>query len=278
MSTSAPNRTVQTCGVQMAPRLGDPSTNTEIVESELRSAVGEEAKLIVFPEAALTGYMFESRREGLAASVEADGRELQQLARATRETGAFVVVGAIEREGDALFNSAFLLGPDGIIGRYRKVHTLCLGADRFTRPGGEPFCVHSLPFGRVGLHICYDGWFPESARTLRLEGADLLILPTNWPRLLLTREMVQIRAYENRAFYMAVNRVGEERGVRFEGGSTAADPLGQLLFEGGNEPGRFHVEMDLSRTDESLEVIQAGKYELDRIEDRWPELYGSITV
>ena len=275
---SSTNRTAQICGVQMAPLLGNLTRNTEVIESELRSAAEEKAELIVFPEAALTGYVFESWREGLAYSVKADGPELNRLARATKETGVFIVVGAIEQEDDVLFNSAFLLGPDGVIGRYRKVHTLCLGADRFTRPGGEPFQVYSLPFGRIGLHICYDGWFPESARALRLEGAELLILPTNWPRLALTQEMVKIRAFENRAFYLAVNRVGEERGILFEGGSAAADPFGQLLLEGGNRAGRFHVEMDLSKTKESLEVVRAGEYELDRIEDRWPELYGPITI
>ncbi len=270
-------RLVTVAAVQMAPRLGAREVNTETVTAEIRAAAEEGAELVVFPEAALTGYVFESREEGLAAAVSAQGPELNVIADASRDSGAFVVVGAIERDGEALFNTAFLIGPDGPVGRYRKVHTLCLGIDRFTRPGGEPFRVYDLPFGRVGLHICYDGSFPESARVLRLEGAQLLILPTNWPRLDLKQEMVRVRAYENRAFYLAVNRAGEERGVRFEGGSAAADPDGRLLMAGGEGPGRFLVEMDLSRADPTLEVVAPGEYELDLLQDRWPHLYRAIT-
>lgn len=270
-------RPTRICAVQIDPRLADAAGNTERIDAEIRAAAGEGAALSVFPEAAVTGYVFESPGEARAAAIAADGPELARLAGATRDTGSFAVVGAIEVDGDALYNSAFLLGPEGIVGRYRKVHTLCLGVDRFTRPGGEPFRTWSLPFGRVGLHICYDGTFPESARSLRLEGAELLILPTNWPRLHMKREMVKVRAYENRAFYLAVNRVGTERGVRFDGGSMLADMEGDLLLEAGAEAGRFHAEIDLARAAVSREVVRPGEYELDLIEDRQPETYAAIT-
>jgi len=102
-------------------------------------------------------------------------------------------------------------------------------------------------------------------------------LPTNWPRLDLKREIVQVRAYENHAFYLAVNRVGEERGVVFRGGSAAADPDGNLLFEAGAEPGRFHIEIDLAAADDTRDVVSPGEYELDLIADRQPEYYEPIT-
>ncbi len=269
---------VGVCAIQMDPRLGEPERNAERLEREIAAGADEGARLLVSPEAALTGYVFRSLEEARAGAVSATGPELGRLGEAAGRLGVHAVVGAIERDGDLLYNSAFLLGPDGLLGRYRKIHTLCLGADRFTRPGGEAFRVFSLPFGRIGLHICYDGSFPESARTLRLLGAQLLILPTNWPRLRLRREMVQIRAYENHAYYLAVNRVGSERGVTFEGGSAAADPDGNLLFQAGPEAGRFHAEMDLAASDETREVVAAGEYELDLIEDRWPRLYAPITA
>ncbi len=265
------------CGVQFAPELGSTSRNVERIVREIATAAAEGAELIVFPEAALTGYVFESREEGLGSAVTADGPEIGAIARAAADFRVWVVCGAIERDGDALFNSALLVGSDGLIDRYRKVHTLCLGVDRFTRPGAEPFRAYDLPFGRIGMHICYDGSFPESARALRLEGAQLLLLPTNWPRLELKREVVQVRAYENHAFYFAVNRVGIERGVSFEGGSLAADPSGRLLLEADAEAGRCHLELDLSLADATREVVRAGEYELDLIQDRWPECYGAIT-
>ncbi len=267
---------VTLCAVQIAPELGRAESNAHLVADETAAAADEGADLIVFPEAALTGYVFESRPEALAAAVAADGPELGVVAAAAGAAGAWVVCGAIERDGDALYNTAFLVGPEGPVGRYRKAHTLCLGADRFTRPGGEPFRVFDLPFGRIGIHICYDGSFPEPARALRLLGAQLLLLPTNWPRLVMKREVVRVRAYENRAFFMAVNRVGTERGVRFEGGSCAADPDGRLILDAGDEAGRFHVTVDPAAAADSREVVIPGEYELDLIQDRRPELYEPI--
>lgn len=265
------------CGVQLAPRLGETPANADRIAGEIGDAAADGAELIVFPEAALTGYVFRSLEEARDAAIEADGPELARLAGVCSAHGVYAVCGAIERDGADVFNTAFTIGPDGLVGRYRKIHTLCLGADRFTRAGDAPPAVFRLPFGAVGVHICYDGSFPETSRVLRLAGAQLLVLPTNWPRLGLKREMVRVRAYENHAFYLAVNRVGSERGVEFRGGSLAADPDGVLLHEAGPEPGRFVVEMNLARADVSREVVAPGEYELDLIADRRPELYGEIT-
>jgi predicted amidohydrolase len=267
---------IRVCGVQLAPEKGRALSNAEQVAGEVHAAVSEGAGLVVFPEAVLTGYVFDSREEAWEAAVEASGPEVAAVAGACAEAGAWAVFGTIERAGDALFNTALVVGPHGLIGRYRKVHTLCLGVDRFTRPGDGPFEVFDLPFGRVGVHICYDGSFPESARTLRLLGAQLLLLPTNWPDLHLKRELVQVRAYENHVAYFAVSRVGTENGVRFEGGSCAADASGRLLLEAGAEPGRYHVEFDLAESDPSRVVVSEGRYELDYLADRRPERYAPM--
>jgi len=266
------------CAVQMAPQLAATVRNAESIAAEIAAARDEGAELVVFPEAALTGYVFESFDEAREAAVEVDGPQVTRVVEAVQAAGVHAVVGAIERDGPGLYNSAFVFGPEGLLGRYRKIHTLCLGADRFTRAGEGPLGIFELPFGRVGVHICYDGTFPETARTLRLLGAELLVLPTNWPRLDMKREMVRVRAYENRAFYLAVNRVGTERGVIFRGGSTAADPDGRLLLEAGPDAGRFHFEIDLHSVDETREVVSPGTYELDLIEDRRPDLYGPLTA
>jgi len=261
------------CGVQMAPARGDAAGNTGLAVAELEAAAREGAALVAFPEAALTGYVFDAYEEALAAAVSADGPELAGIAEACRREDVWCVIGAIEREGERLFNSAFVIGPGGVAGRYRKVHTLCLGVDRFTHASEEGFRVFDLPFGRVGVHICYDGTFPEGPRTLRVLGAQLLLLPTNWPDLRLRRELVQIRAHENHAYFFAVNRVGTEGGVRFEGGSSAADPMGELLLCADDGPGRFYVEMDLASADDTRIVVRRGAYEFDRVVDRRPEAY-----
>jgi predicted amidohydrolase len=265
------------CGVQMAPRRGEAEANVRMTRSAIEAATGEGARLVVFPEASLTGYVFHDKESARAAAVELEGPELAGVAEACRIAEAWAVVGAIEREGDLLHNSLFLLGPDGPAGRYRKLHTLCLGVDRFTTPGSEPPPVFETPLGRIGLNICYDGSFPETGRALKLGGAQLIVLSTNWPNLRLKREQVRIRAYENHVNYLAVNRVGIEEGVAFHGGTMAADPSGEMIAEIGDGPGLLHVEFDMAAADATRVVEVGGEYEYDYVADRRPDMYGRLT-
>lgn len=269
---------VDVCGVQFVPEWSRPVENAGRIAAEIQAGAAEGADLVVLPEASLTGYVFESRAECRAAAVEANGPELSELASACHDSGVWAVCGAIERADDRLFNTAFVIGPDGPLGAYRKVHTLCLGADRFISPGEDGFPVFALPFARIGVHICYDGSFPEPARALRVLGAQLLLLPTNWPDLTLKTELVRVRAYENHAYYFSVNRTGTERGARFAGGSAAAGPMGELLMEAGEEPGRYHVEIDPLSADRTRVVVTPGEYEYDRVVDRRPEAYGPLVA
>lgn len=264
---------ISVCGVQLAPRRGDRDANLRMVVRAIEEAASQGARLVVLPEASLTGYVFDDREAALAAAIDADGPELEAVAEACRESRVWAVVGAIERDGKTLHNAVFLAGPQGLEGRYRKLHTLCLGVDRFTVPGSVPPPVFDLPFGRVGLNICYDGTFPETARALKLAGAQLILLPTNWPNLHLKREQVQIRAYENHVNYFAVNRVGAEGGASFDGGSVAADPRGRILAEGTDEAGPIHVKFDLQAADANRVVEAEGEYEYDYIADRRPDVY-----
>jgi predicted amidohydrolase len=231
----------------------------------------------VFPEAALTGYLFDDTEEPLMGAVDPDSSEMALIDEACRALGVWCVYGAIERSGDErIFNTAFLQSPDGRRASYRKVHTLCLGVDRFTSPGEEGFRVHETPIGRIGLNICYDGSFPESARILKLLGAQVVILPTNWPDIELKTELVRVRARENHLWYLAVNRVGTERGVTFPGGSVAADPEGRVLAELGAEPSSFMVELHPARADADRVVRREGSYEYDYLADRRPDAYGPL--
>jgi predicted amidohydrolase len=138
--------------------------------------------------------------------------------------------------------------------------------------------VFETPVGRLGLNICYDGTFPETARALKLAGAQLILLPTNWPNLRLKREQVQIRAYENHVNYLAVSRVGVEEGVVFHGGSVAADFRGEIVAALGDGPGLMHIEFDLAAADANRVVEKDGEYEYDYVADRRPEVYGRLTV
>jgi predicted amidohydrolase len=274
---------VRVCGVQTDPGLGETDANAEVIRDRMSEAASGGARLVVFPEAALTGYVFDSREQALEGAVEAESPAVRSVRDACRELGVWTVFGAIERfrsgagpDRDRLYNTAFLSSPSGELHRYRKVHTLCLGVDRFTTPGDEGFRVWELPFGRVGLNICYDGSFPESARALKLLGAQLIVLPTNWPDLYLKTEQIRLRALENHVNYIAVNRVGTERGVVFPGGSVAAGPRGELLAEGGSEPLSFVVEMDLPSADANRVIQVPGSYEFDYVADRRPDAYAPL--
>ena len=185
----------------------------------------------------------------------------------------------LERDGDRLYNACALIGPGGFVATYRKIHLPYLGVDRFTTPGNRPFAVHDLGGLRVGMHICYDGSFPESARVLTVLGADLLVLPTNWPTgaAPTIRHLTAARALENHVFYAAVNRVGEERGFRFIGQSRILGCDGELLAAAGTEdPAIVVAEIDPAVARAKRLVMISGKYEVDRVGHRRPEMYGPL--
>jgi predicted amidohydrolase len=267
--------------VQMDCRLGDCPHNLQRIRTELRQAAGEGARLVVFPECALGGYGFDSKEEAWPHAEPVPGPSTETLADDCRRLGAWAVVGMLERDEATgrLYNTAALIGPAGVTATYRKIHLPCLGVDRFTAPGDRPFAVHDLGGLRVGINICYDGSFPESSRVLALLGADLIVLPTNWPPAARRNPqfVVQTRALENHVYYAAVNRVGEEAGFRFIGLSRIVDCNGDLLAgsDGDREEVLF-AEIDPERARQKRIVNVPGKYEINRVGDRRPEMYGRL--
>lgn len=279
--------------VQMDVKIGDVETNRRKIITRIKYAA-ETARaklLVVFPECALTGYCFDSLEEASQFAEPIDGRSSESFAEVCSQTGTHVIVGFIEKDGSNFYNAAMLIGPDGLIGGYRKVHLPFLGVDRFLKPGDRPFNVFDLPMGRVGVNICYDASFPEAARTLKLLGAQLIVLPTNWPQdAWRTAEFtINARAHENHINFAAVNRVGVERGWRFIGRSKVADFNGDTIAEASPEGEQvlwdwrdgeqiLFVDVDLDKADENRIVNVAGSYEIDRLADRRPEFYGPVTA
>ncbi len=246
---------------------------------KLREAAALGARLAIFPECALTGYCFESKEEAWPHAESLPGPVSAVLARICKELGIFVIVGMLEADENRLFNACALVGPQGLVGSYRKIHLPFLGVDRFTTPGDRPFCVHDLGGLRLGMTICYDGSFPEAARVLMLLGADFVVLSTNWPPAALStvKYLVQARALENQIYYAAVNRVGTERGFSFIGQSRIVDCNGELLAEStGDIPEILVADIDPERARNKRIVKIPGKYELDRIAHRRPEMYVPI--
>ena len=274
------NDKVKIAAVQMDPKLMKNSENLDEILRQTRDAASNGAKLIVFPECALTGYVFSSREEAIPFMETVPGPATGKVAACCHELGVHVVIGLLEKDGKKCFNVAVLIGPQGLVGKYRKNHLPFLGIDRFLDQGDRPFQVHKTASGNIGLHICYDCNFPESGRIMTLLGADILVLPTNWPTLrgTIAEHVVNTRAFENRVHLVAVDRVGEERGVKFLGWSKIINALGETIAEGSrNDEEILYSEVSLAVARQKHIVIKPGEFEVDYINDRRPELYGEIT-
>lgn len=267
--------------VQMDIAIGNVRVNRErIVEKILTVTVGG-GELAIFPECALTGYCFESLEEAAPFGEPIDGPSSDMFAEACLKTGTYAVVGYIEKDHGNYYNAAMVIGPNGVTGGYRKVHLPYLGVDRFLTPGDRPFDVIELPFGRIGVNICYDASFPEAARALKLLGAELIILPTNWPTgAWRTAEfIINARACENHINFAAANRVGVERGWQFIGRSKVVDYNGDTLGEASRENEEIlYAAVDLGEANKNKIVNVAGSYEIDRLADRRPEFYRIVTA
>jgi predicted amidohydrolase len=267
--------------VQMDCSLAQPEANREKIIDRIRAAAERDAKLVIFPECALTGYAFESLAEAKPFAESLDGPSAEAIAKVCNQTGTYAVFGFIESDAENFYNSVMLVGPQGVVGTYRKVHLPFIGVDRFLSPGDRPFQIFELPFGKIGLNICYDISFPEPSRVLKLLGAELIVLSTNWPpgAWRSPEFVVNTRALENHLFYAACNRVGTERGWQFIGRSKVADCNGDTLIEGNPEAEELLVvAVELQESNNNHIVNVPGAYELDRLVDRRPEFYGSISA
>lgn len=260
---------------QTDPTLGEVQHNLREISQAIVAAGSD---LVVFPECALTGYGFDSREESLAVAQTIPGPATEELTRVCREAGSHAIVGLIEQEGERLYNSAAFVGPAGLIGRYRKMHIPFIGVDRFVDPGDLGFPVFESPVGRIGILICYDLSFPEAARVLKLGGAQLVCVITNWPQAArISCELApMVRAQENHVHLVAADRVGTEAGFTFRGTSRIIDCEGVIRAEAGTEPETLLAELDLAAADRNRIVNQAGRYELDRLAHRRPEAYGPV--
>jgi predicted amidohydrolase len=271
---------VKIAAVQMDPKIMRNSENLERIVLETRAAAKNSADLIVFPECALSGYVFSSREEAMPFAENIPGASTERLTTCCQELGVYVVYGLLERDGNEYYNAAALVGPKGLIGKYRKIHLPFLGVDRFVDAGNKPFQTFETPIGNIGLHICYDCSFPESARSMTLLGADIVVLITNWPqgRDRIPKYVINTRALENRVHLVAVNRVGNERGATFIGHSKIVNAPGDTLAEASsNKEETIYAEVSLAEARQKHIVIKAGEFEVDYIRDRRPEFYGELT-
>lgn len=255
---------------QFSPERGRPDRNAARLEEALRST---KADLLVCPELATTGYLYLDR-EALRAVAEPvpSGPTVTRLADAARQTGRAIVFGIAERSGDKIYNSAVAIQPEGPVVCYRKAHLFGTEKDVFDRAGASP--RHARVAGAdIGLMVCFDWRFPEMARLLALEGADVIAHPANLVMPYCQDAMVT-RSLENRVFSITASRTGREQeggvSLAFAGRSQIVSPQGERLAAAGpHEECVLTAEID--PRDARDKAISARN---DLFADRRSDLYG----
>jgi len=215
--------------LQFAPILSNIELNIQKIDGLLEKNSGVD--LWVLPELASSGYNFSSKEEALRSSETLqDSLFIQFLTQKAKALKTLFVSGINEREEKKIFNSAVLVGPDGIIGHYRKIH-LFNREKEFFEPGNTGLPVFNTPFGKIGILICFDWMFPECWRLMALKGASLICHPSN---LVLPYCQTALPGYAltNRIFVASANRVGHENNLSFTGQSVLVNPNGNFLLKG----------------------------------------------
>ncbi len=226
---------------QYAIRDGDPETNLRRSLTWISSAARAGADLVILPELSNSGCDLPSREGALRlAEGVPEGPTFRAWDEAAREHGLLVVGGILEAEGDSVHNSAVVVGPDGLIGRYRKTHFW--DREKLVYDPGRELPVFETPLGTLGLLVCYDAWFPEAVRTLAMRGAEILCIPANAPDdwvpegqrrggLTMLGAHAIAGANANRVYVACANRVGDG----YQGRSCVVAPSGGILAFGDAE-------------------------------------------
>ena len=265
---------------QLALAVGSPDANRAAAEAAVAEAAVAGARLVVLPELCDSGYVFAGAEEARALASPADGNPTLRGWRSLAVAYDVVIVGGFCELGDdgRLYNSAAIVDASGTRVVYRKAHLWDTEKKVFT-PGDGPPPVVELPFGRVGLMICYDLEFPEWVRLAALEGADLIAAPVNWPAPDVTVPAgerpaevmkVQASASVNGVFIAVADRCADERAVSWIGGSVIVSPEGFPLAGPviADRPAVLAAACDLTLARDKR--ISAAN---DVLADRRPELY-----
>jgi predicted amidohydrolase len=222
---------------QISCKVGDKENNLKTIEKTINQAKAKGANLIIFPELALTGYVCKDLVYELAEPVP-NGPSIRRITKTAKRQNVHVIFGMIESSAKAagiLHNTAVLVGPKGFIGKYQKMHLpthSVFEEKRYFRPGYQT-PVLETDIGRIGLIICYDIFFPEITRVMRLKGAQLIACISASPSV--RRGFFEIlttaRAMENTVFVTYTNLVGIEDGLQFWGGSRIIAPNGNIMAQ-----------------------------------------------
>lgn len=270
-------RKIKTAGVQLAPG-PDREKNLAKAAMLVEVASSEGARIIALPQLfSLPWFPATIDRKNMALAENAEGPTVLFLLETARRLGVVLTGSVFEEDNGRYFNTAIVAGPDGLIGKYRKVHVpqIPLWEERaYFSPGDLGFPVFETPFGRIGVQLCWDIFFPEGFRILALKGAEIVFSLTasafehshkKWER------AISAAAHANGFFVFRVNRVGKEEKQEFYGKSFCCGPDGEMIDSpSGQSEGVIIAEADLSE-------VAAVRKEWVFLRDRRPGIYSEIS-
>lgn len=255
--------------LQFAPKFGDRENNLKTVLNLLKPV---RADVMVLPELAFTGYYFKNAGEAKASAERPQSSQIvEALRQVCREKKMNIVTGFAELQKDKCFNSALLIGRQGLIHTYRKLHLFYEEKNCFS-PGDIPLAVHKIGDAKIGMMICFDWVFPEVSRTLSVLGADVICHPSNLVMNYCQSGMIT-RSIENLTYFVTANRIGKDvrphGEMRFTGQSQITAPKGTVLSRAPkNKNAVVVIEIDLDKArDKHLTTLN------DLMKDRRPGFY-----
>jgi predicted amidohydrolase len=256
-----------------------------IAEGLIKAARDQDVRLLALPEACLGGYLLslddDAEVDEGPPPLAVDGPEIRRLAALAGEMT--VIAGYCEAGGDARYNSVVCVNGDGVLGNHRKVHQPL--SEDVSYSSGDRFHAFDTPVGRIGMMICYDKAFPESARALALDGAQVGVCVSAWPgaRTNATADLTKdrwkrrfdlfdrARALENQMVWVSANQTGTFGSLRFVGSAKVVDPGGEVLAGTGVTAGIAVAELDI------VEALETARRSMGHLRDRRPETYDLST-
>ncbi|MFL2000363.1 MULTISPECIES: carbon-nitrogen hydrolase family protein [unclassified Microbacterium] len=271
----------------------DLAQNYALIEQLLEDARAQGARLVAFPEAAIGGYLsslgnhgdtIQNTRRSLPPAIRLDGPEIRRVQELAGDTILTIGFCELDDDGQTRYNAAVCLDGERIYGSYRKVHQP-LG-ENMSYSAGSTYTAFDTPVGRVGMQICYDKAFPEAARMLALDGAEIVVSMSAWPAArTATAENLQddrwtyrfnqfdiARALDNQVFWMASNQSGTFGSLRYVGNAKVVDPGGNIIATTLLGAGLAVAEIDI---DDTFRAMRGGMFHL---RDRRPDVYGPVTA
>lgn len=256
---------------------GERDDNVARACEHIDTAVERDAPdLVVLPEFFNTVYFAQWWDTKLIDLAEPDdGPAITAVRERARRHGVAIVATIYEEDGAGLYyDTAILIDREGeIAGKYRKVQPAAVQSlEKLFFRFGSYFPVFRLGDWRIGINVCYDTLFPESARCAALNGAELIVVPFAAPQQLLWRDLMRTRAFDNGVWFAPCNKVGAEGGWTFGGQSMIVDPFGQVVTEAGDD-GDAILSAEIDR-----DAVFAARRRYPMFRDRRPDLYAPITT